>query len=582
MVKRHTKKIASMILVCVMLAGLMGGCGNSAGSNTAATSQNTSGSSTTGSSDNSTDSSTNSSTNTTDSTDGTASDEKEVITIGLSQNSNVEDYDTNYLTALLEEKFNVDIQFVFLPSASEDAKVKFALLTQTGSELPDILLFEQFTSLEIVTYGSKGIFIPLNDYFANATYFNQVDEDARNKMLQTTTSPDGNIYSLSKTYLEPWNETPYRFWINQAWLDTLGLSMPTTTEEFYEVAKAFATEDPNGNGVNDEIAITGSTGGWGTNPFYYFMNSFTFCDDHGLQLADDGTTVVAPFTTNEWYEGLVYMNKLCEEGLLSPSIFTQDGSQLTATLSNETQIVGSTAAGGTGYWSESTANPNFQEMAMLAPLTGPEGVSYAAYTEAEPKPIYFITKDCEDPELAFAIGDYFYNSDISFTGRYGEKDVDWSSDESVVSSYKGMYEDKLGIDCKFAILNVVWSTVQNKHWYNCNPGYLGVDTIMSLDQGESSGGINYTALTRSDSYDLYYSNHPDVTLPTLIYTQEEADELAEIQENVTSYVDTAIAEFITGNRPLSDWDNYLEELESLGLQTWIDYSQNAYDRMTSN
>ena len=43
--------------------------------------------------------------------------------------------------------------------------------------------------------------------------------------------------------------------IRQDWLDKLGLETPTTTDELYEVLKAFRTEDPNGNGVQDETPL---------------------------------------------------------------------------------------------------------------------------------------------------------------------------------------------------------------------------------------------------------------------------------------------------------------------------------------
>ena len=578
--KEIRKDVLSLLAILAVLVFMLAGC---SASNDGTTSDGASSSSSSSSSSDS--SSADTEPADTEPADAEPADagSTEVITIALPQNANVEDYDTNYLTTLIEEEFGVDLQFEFLPADNNDAKARFALTVQTGGELADIVIFEQFTPLEIADYGSNGIFIPLNDYIENATYFNQIESESdKARMIQFTTSPDGNIYSLSKTYLEPWNETPNRMWINQVWLDNLGLDMPTTLDEYYEVAKAFATEDPNGNGTADEIAITGTVNGWGTNPVYYFMNSFIFVDDSGLQLAEDGKTVIAPFVTGEWYQGLEYLHKLTEEGLMDPAIFTQDGSQFTAVLGNEPQIVGSAAAGGTGYWPGSVENVNFQEMQMIAPLEGPEGLSYAAYTRAEPHPIFFITKDASNPDLAFAIGDFFFSKDVSIIGRYGEKGVDWTDDPAIVSEYTGMYEEKLGIPAAIARLNDPWSTVQNKHWYNNNPGYVSYETITSFDNGQAPGStdFNYNAATRSDSYDFYFSNHPEVTLPTLAYTEAEADELAEIIENISSYVNTATAEFITGNRPLSDWDNYVAELyDNLQLQTYIDYSQTAYDRM---
>ena len=41
-----------------------------------------------------------------------SAEETKVLTIALPQNANVENYDTNYLTQLLEKECNVDIQFL--------------------------------------------------------------------------------------------------------------------------------------------------------------------------------------------------------------------------------------------------------------------------------------------------------------------------------------------------------------------------------------------------------------------------------------------------------------------------------------
>lgn len=65
--------------------------------------------------------------------------EQVVITIGIPANTNVEDYDTNYYTQLLEEKANVDIQFVTYTSA--DATEKLRVQIAGGEELPDIILW---------------------------------------------------------------------------------------------------------------------------------------------------------------------------------------------------------------------------------------------------------------------------------------------------------------------------------------------------------------------------------------------------------------------------------------------------------
>ena len=43
--------------------------------------------------------------------------------------------------------------------------------------------------------------------------------------------------------------------IRKDWLDKLGLKVPKTTDEFFEVMKAFTFKDPDGNGKNDTYGL---------------------------------------------------------------------------------------------------------------------------------------------------------------------------------------------------------------------------------------------------------------------------------------------------------------------------------------
>lgn len=520
--------------------------------------------------------------------DATA-DKPSSISIALKQASNVENYETNYLTTLLEDEFGIDIDFMLLPADGGDAKSKFAVMASSNTELTDIVFNVNFTTLEIADYGSKGIFIPLNDYLTDAgkmPYFNEIPAEDKDSILVNSTSPDGNIYYMSKFSPVDWNLTPYRLWLNEVWLDKLDLEVPETTDEFYEVLKAFKTQDPNGNGVADEIPLTGTTKGWGTNSVYAIMNAFTFYDasgnsNGGLALGDDGKTVVAPFVTEEWKAGVEYMAMLCEEGLLSPALFTQDASQFTATLSNDTQIVGATSSGGTGYWSGADNNPNRQEMAIIPPLKGPDGIAYTPFTPYSPEPAYFISKDCENVDFAIEFGDFFYREDISITGRYGEEGVNWTKDPDVVKDYEGIYEDALGVPCTLLVIEDPWSEVQNQSWYDAGPRYQSLEDSYGTVKKETAdeGADNLDIIAKRTNAEFYADAHPDAILPRLIYNEEEADVLAEIQKNIRDYVSQSLAEFITGNRPLSEWDAYLAELDNMELDQWLNVAQSAYDRM---
>lgn len=96
-------------------------------------------------------------------------DDVPTLTLGIPQNALTTDYDNNELTLYLEEKFGVNIEFFLFPTSSTEAKQKLSLMVAGKEKLPDII-FLSLNEAEKVSYGSSGIFLPLNDYMANDVY----------------------------------------------------------------------------------------------------------------------------------------------------------------------------------------------------------------------------------------------------------------------------------------------------------------------------------------------------------------------------------------------------------------------------
>lgn len=77
--------------------------------------------------------------------------------------------------------------------------------------------------------------------------------------------------------------------IRKDWLDKLGLKAPTTIDELLTVAKAFTTQDPDGNGKNDTYGLGGywDSGTWGLgNRFNFFLGAYGFADLWSFQNPD--------------------------------------------------------------------------------------------------------------------------------------------------------------------------------------------------------------------------------------------------------------------------------------------------------
>ena len=92
-------------------------------------------------------------------------------------------------------------------------------------------------------------------------------------------------------------------------------------DELYEVLKKFATEDHNGNGKADEIPLVGIDVNYRSDVVVFLVNAFVYCNDTNVFDVTDGKVWV-PYTTDEYRQALIYLNKLYSEGLLSPLFYT--------------------------------------------------------------------------------------------------------------------------------------------------------------------------------------------------------------------------------------------------------------------
>ncbi len=524
----------------------------------------------------------------------------EKLIIGIQQNTFVENYDENWFTNYLEEQLGVEIEFYLMPADANDFRTQMSLIANSGADdMPDVIFtFGALTDVQIQDYGSKGLFLPLEDYINDenmSPHIAAIPEEDKEAMLRAMTSADGHIYGMAKYEPESWNLTPYRLYLNTAWLDKLGLEKPTTTDELKEVLTAFVNEDPNGNGQKDELGVYGfAEGGYGQNTVWALMNSFVFFPgensaNNGLTLSEDGKTVIAPFATDEWKKGLEYLKDLYDNGLLVASIFSDEETQFKATLNADTNIVGLVSAGSnSGSWQDNENNPNFLEMELVEPFIGPDGVQYTPYSEYSPTMDFFITSAAADrgnAELAYRFGESFYDFSLSMANRFGEIGVDWTVDEAVCDENSNAYKesgiiDKINLVYNYKGEKQVWSEVSSQFWHNVGPRYSSLEMGNSAADGSKEFEGTKVQMLNAQNYELYNGKWPEHILPKLKYTEEESNDISQTIMSMIDFLKQSTAEFVTGTRTLDDagWQGYLNELDSLGLQTWLEHAQTAFER----
>ena len=76
----------------------------------------------------------------------------------------------------------------------------------------------------------------------------------------------------------------------------------------------------------------------------------------------------------------------------------------------------------------------------------------------------------------------------------------------------------------------------------------------------------------------YFSNYV-VSSPILRYSPEQLDERSAIIADLQPFIDAQTVAFITGDRSLTEWDNFLQEAEERGAREVTAIDQAAYEAM---
>lgn len=161
----------------------------------------------------------------------------------------------NNWTQYVNEKGPVDVKFVPIPRGESVQKLN--VLFASGSA-PDVI-HEFDAPFRNQLYASKQI-MPIDDLIEkNSTVYKKMLQKYP-ELKKVATKPDGKMYELGRVSRLAGFQALF---IRIDWLEKLNLKVPQTTEELLQVAKAFAEQDPDGNGKKDTygIALSSETGG---------------------------------------------------------------------------------------------------------------------------------------------------------------------------------------------------------------------------------------------------------------------------------------------------------------------------------
>lgn len=547
---KQTKKALCLGMAAAMSVGLFAGCGGAGTSDTTSTSSAASTEA--------------SSASTSEAAEDTAftypMGGDHTITYWCDLNANVAaNYtnlgDTPFGQGLMK---NTGVNITFQHPPTGQMEEQFNLLLADG-DLPDVLEYHWMSYPGGPEKAiSDGNIIALNDvidqYCPNLKKYLEENPEV-DRQCKTDS---GDYYMFPFVRGDDELRVTMGLWIRQDWLDDLGLSMPTTIDEWHDVLTAFKNE----KGATAPFTYEYTNGSLNNNfPFQYSFNT-----NKSFYVGDDGKIHFGAAEEN-YKDYLTVMNQWYSEGLLDPDLATQQLDQVSAKMTNGSAGASTGWSGSrAGVWMSSAlaTDPNYN----LQPCPVPSSEKVPTVTMGQMETTVTnnggvaITTRCKDVEAAARMLDWaysdeghmFYNFGIegeSYTMENGEpvytdlimKNPDgWPVAQAMSAYIRGNYNGPFVQDVRYA-----------KQYATYDGQKKAGETWLVKDAGKH-------------------------IVPPITPTAEESDEFSAIMNEINTYRDEMTLKFILGTESLDNFDSYVQTMEGMGLDRAIEIENAALER----
>ena len=488
----------------------------------------------------------------------------------------------------IQEMADVEIDWTVVCGSGDEIKAQYLAMLSSG-KYPDVIQWVHRYDYvgDVPQLYADGIIIELNDvidkYMPNYKALLEANPDVAKALKD-----DEGRY-LYFTPINPLNTPDERvsaIWQGlqgrKDWMENVGIEeLPTTIDGWYEMLVAFRDLDPNGNGEQDEIPFDAGQSG-----LRYFMPAFDILNGAYVD-PDTGKVGFGEYSQN-YKEFLETMNKWYSEGLIK-DIWAEDGSLAPAEVKDAAiyaDLAGSWL-GLSNYWEQRLPqvvekNPNADFVAFPW-IQDAQGRVYAGDFDIGYGDKYStcISVDCQNVEAVARLIDAMFTEEGTNCTTWGILDGDpilTSREDTAWTKGNGTYTvDENGVKHETEWANQITENFYdgvfaNKYRY-----------AMSHVSFPRWGAGDYLAATREPRFvasaKLWGEASNDLEYPAAIVLSVDDQKKAAPQlDDINDYIADMTKKFISGEEPLTNFDNYMDQLQKMGIEDLIAAYQGAYDR----
>ena len=486
----------------------------------------------------------------------------------------------------LENRLNIKLT-ILGPASSDDYNTAVNAMLVSG-EYPDLLYFDwtQYSGGAMAGV-EDGVIVPVSEipeYKEKVpNWFKVLDEHP--EVRHGVVEDDGSIVTFC--HWEP-NIARSAYWgyaIRKDWLDRLGLEVPTTLDEAYEVLKAFKEQDANGNGdPNDEIPFS-CCNWWGTAHPGFDTLAAAFSLKVNVMYRDPQAgkiTYWTEYNNGENFKAYVEtMRKWYEEGLIDEEFVSQKYDGWTAKITGDKVGMFFCFPDSVGSWEDSIkqtlkdnayGNPDDVCIYGLVPLKGIDGVPYTydndnamvSFAGAN-QPTVITTAAVKNGhiEKCLELLNYLYSEEGSELNNWGVEGVSYTKDADGTHHWT----EAVTNDPDYGMADAVFKYAL--------PTLGGWPKAMSY---EAWGSMNLVVPDQITTHKNYALSDTSLDIPSFALNAEEQETYSRIITDVNTAVSEVYLSVITGKKDVAELDALLAQVKSMGIGDAVAAYQSAYDR----
>jgi putative aldouronate transport system substrate-binding protein len=499
------------------------------------------------------------------------------VGIGKSTNPAAGNPEDLWLFKYLTKYMNIKFKFTTIPSGNW-AQQK-TLLFASG-DIFDVAVGLTLSTTDLVLYGKEEKQImPINDLItkdltpAMYAYF-----QAKPNALALATASDGKVYSVPRIQVDTYTTNVASF-INEVALAANGFKVPATLDEFVKLARDWKAKFPNSTPVSGGYSSSG--------PMKLILSALGVVtqsnagSDAGLETSPSlyKGKVTIPAANKEVYTQYVTtMKTLLSEKLISTDFFTLDNNARNASVAKGDAIIL------TGFPYSSGAS-NFDDWEAMVPLTSSLN-STPQWDAFNPVAVgsVWLGADCAYPEVAMRWFDWYFTDQgcvyMWLGPMQGTKET-----MDIVPGWS--FDDKNAIVSK-AVIDKTYANLGDYYLGMISPGIVagnyssiyrarlvmaGKEWKSDIDSMTASTGDNNGQISMYNKMKKYVVDG----FPAITYVDSAtATKISQLKTVLDTYVKNQSARFITGERPLSEVDAFINELNNMGLKDYLKIYEDIY------